>query len=254
MSILRDLLWFPINLIQLVWVLFWSMVCITLALVLRVLTGSTRISLGMARFMWAPGLLIFGPFPYRATGVEDVDWSRTYFIASNHQSFVDIPLLFRVLPVNLHFVVKSELQHVPFLAWYIRAMGMIFVDRSNRESARRSIERTAEAAQRGKSILLFPEGTRSKDGRIGAFKSGMIGAAMVGSIPVLPVAVEGPGRALTAGWPRFRPARLRVAVGQPVETEGYDGHDEKQRRAMTNRIREEVLRLHATLVESTEKP
>lgn len=243
----RDLIRLPITLLQLAWILLWSVICITLALIVRVLTGSTRIPLAMARFMWAPGMLVIGPFPYEARGVHEVDWSRTYFIVSNHQSFLDIPLLFRVLPVNLHFVVKTELEKVPFLAWYIRAMGMIFVDRSDREAAKRSVERTARAAKDGKSILLFPEGTRSKDGRVAAFKTGMISAAIAGSIPILPVAVEGPGRALPGGgWPRPRSGLLKVAVGRAIETAGYQ---ESQRRELTERVRGEVSKLHRQLAD-----
>ncbi|MEM1176854.1 MAG: lysophospholipid acyltransferase family protein [Acidobacteriota bacterium] len=244
MDRLRDLLWIPINVLQVLWLIYWSAFCITLALIVRVLTGSTRISLGMARFLWAPGLLIFGPFPYDVTTEGDVDWTRTYFIVSNHQSFLDIPLLFRALPVNLHFVVKSEIQKVPFLAWYINAMGMVFVDRRNREAARLSIERTAAAAKAGKSILLFPEGTRSKDGGVGPFKAGMMAAAISGSIPVLPVAVEGPGEAMPSGWPRLRPKRLLVSIGAPIETTDVD---DQERREFTERVRREVVRLHAGL-------
>ncbi|MEM8997457.1 MAG: lysophospholipid acyltransferase family protein [Acidobacteriota bacterium] len=241
---LRDLLWIPINVLQALWIVYWTALCISLALVVRLLTGSTRISLGMARFMWAPGLLVFGPYPFDVTTEGDVDWTRTYFIVSNHQSFLDIPLLFRALPVNLHFVVKSELRKVPFLAWYINAMGMVFVDRRDREAARLSVERTAQAALSGRSILLFPEGTRSKDGDVGPFKSGMMAAAIVGSVPVLPVAVEGPGEAMPSGWPRLRPKRLRIAIGQPMETVDYD---EADRRLLTERVRDEVVRLHDLL-------
>ncbi|MEO1367918.1 MAG: lysophospholipid acyltransferase family protein [Acidobacteriota bacterium] len=243
-SRLRDLLWIPINGLQALWIVYWTALCITLALLVRVVTGSTRISLGMARFLWAPGLLVFGPYPFEVTAEGETDWTRTYFIVSNHQSFLDIPLLFRALPVNLHFVVKSELQKVPFLAWYINAMGMVFVDRRDREAARSSVERTARAALSGKSILLFPEGTRSKDGEVGQFKSGMMAAAIAGSVPVLPVAVEGPGEAMPSGWPRLRPKRLRVAIGQPIETVDF-GEDD--RRLLTDRVRDEVVRLHRSL-------
>ncbi|MEM6795757.1 MAG: lysophospholipid acyltransferase family protein [Acidobacteriota bacterium] len=242
-------LWFPINLLQLVFTLSWSMACITLALLARLATGSTRPGFWMARWLWAPPLLFFGPFPQRVRGAEKVDWSRPCVVVSNHQSFLDIPLLFRALPTPLHFVVKSELRSVPFLGWYIRAMEMIFVDRSNPEAARLSIERTADALRSGKSVLLFPEGTRSRDGRVGGFKAGMLAAAIASSAPLVPVAVEGPGRAMPRGWPRFRPTRLRVAVGEPIPTEDAAPKD---RRALAARVHQEVLRLHGELVSGAE--
>jgi len=127
--LLTTLLWVPINLVQAVLAWAWTCFCVTLALPLRVLTGSTKHSLGMARWLWAPGMLLLGGYRYEVHGLDQVDWTKPYFIASNHQSYLDIILLFRALPVNLHFVVKKELSRIPFLGWYIAAMGMIFVER-----------------------------------------------------------------------------------------------------------------------------
>lgn len=239
-SMLSKLLWLPINLAQ--WILGcgWSAICITLALTVRLLTGNTRIALGMARWIWAPGMLAIAGARVEVEGVDTIDWSRSYFIACNHQSYLDIAVLFRHLPVNLHFVVKSELRHVPFLAWYIKAMGMVFVDRSNPEAARRSIDRVAEAALAGKAILLFPEGTRSRTGAIHRLKSGMLAAAAQSSVPLLPVALDGPGQILPPGF-FMRPGKVKMVVGEPLPTDDFTSAD---RRDLAARLRQEMIILH----------
>ena len=239
-SRLLDLLWLPVNLLQGVLGCLWSAFCITLALLLRVLTGSTRHPLGMARWMWAPGMLTIGMMRCQPRGTEDIDWSKPYFIASNHQSYLDIILLFRTLPVNLHFVVKQELSRIPFLAWYIRAMGMIFVDRGSGKKAAASVQRTAQLVAGGKHVLIFPEGTRSRDGSVGRLKSGVLAIAAAGNIPVLPVAVEGPRQLMPPHTMRYRPGTLHVNVGRPIATDTY-APDE--RRKLADDVRAEIVRL-----------
>ena len=237
---LSNLFWLPVNLLQGLLGCLWSAFCITLALPLRVVTGSTKHSLGMARWMWAPVMLLIGGMRCEARGVDDIDWTKPYFIASNHQSYLDIILLFRVLPVNLHFVVKQELSKIPFLAWYIRAMGMIFVNRGSGKKAAASVRRTAELVAGGKHVLIFPEGTRSQDGSVGRLKSGVLAIAAQGSIPVIPVAVEGPGKLMPPHTMRYRPGLLHVNVGQPIATDGYSSNE---RRRLADDVRAEIVRL-----------
>lgn len=244
--------WFlvPINLIRIVWIASWSMLCITLALVVRMLTGNTRRSLAMARHMWAPGILACGPFTIETHGLENVDFDQPCFFAANHQAFLDIPVLFRVLPVNLHFVVKQELSRVPFLSWYIRAMGMIFVDRSNRARAVDSVRRTADLVLGGKSVLLFPEGTRSHDGKIKRLKSGALAAAAQGGVPVVPVVLEGTGQAMPGGTLLFaRRWPLRVAVGRSIDTSKFDATD---RRLLADHVHQALVELQASLASKIE--
>lgn len=238
------LLWVPVNLVQAVLVVFQLAFWVTVALVVRVLTRDTRHALGLARWAWAPGVLaVCGTRVVSVEGVDRIDWSKPYVIAANHQSFLDIPVLFHILPVNLRFVVKQELSKVPFLAWYIRAMGMVFVDRADPQKARRSIERVAAAA-REHTFLLFPEGTRSLDGEVHRFKSGMLAAAARADAPILPVAIVGTSEGIPRTNHKIRPTRVRVAVGEPIETADYGLDD---RRRLADDVRAEVAKLHAGL-------
>ncbi len=237
-------------------VMVWSLVWIFAALVVRVVTRGTRWPLAMARRPWASGILALTGFEVEIDGADSVDWSQPYFVAANHQSFLDIPVLFWAIPARLHFVVKSELKRIPVLSWYIAAMGMIFVDRKNPEQARQSVRRTADAAKSGKTILIFPEGTRSRDGQIGPLKSGMLAAAAESSVPVLPVAITGTGQGMAKAWiPRYRRRKLKVRFGRPIATEGLNA---SHRRQLASQLRDELRELHSSLVdgagESTRLP
>src|SRR5262245_30850266 len=126
------LLWPFLNLLQGVCTMVWTAFWVTLALLSRVITRSPRPGLLLARRIWAPGVLAIGSVRLEIEGLERIDWSVPYFFTANHQSWVDIPALFAALPVPLLFLGKAELARVPFLGWYMSAMGMVFIDRSGR--------------------------------------------------------------------------------------------------------------------------
>jgi 1-acyl-sn-glycerol-3-phosphate acyltransferase len=235
-----DWLWLPLNLIQLVFTLSWSAFWITVALVSWVLTRSRRAPLALARFVWAPGLLWGSGARLSVEGLERVDWTRPHIFVANHQSMIDICALFRGLPVPLHFVVKRELARVPFLGWYVAAMGMIYVDRAARGKAYESVRRAATLIREGRSVASFPEGTRSASGAVKPFKHGVFVAAIEAGVPVVPVALSGTGRVLPPHGFKVRPGRIRVRIGEPVETAGLTAAD---RATLAARLRERVVEL-----------
>ena len=238
------LLWLPLNLVQATLIVAQVVLWVSVAFLVRLVTGSTEKALGLARWAWSPGVLATCATRIESVeGLDSVDWSRPYMIAANHASFLDIPVLFRILPVNLCFIVKQELSKVPFLSWYIRGMGMVFVDRSNPEKAKISVDRVA-AALRRQTFLVFPEGTRSADGSVRRFKSGMLAAAAVADAPILPVAIDGTHLGIPRATDRIRPTRVRVAIGQPIDTTPYGPHD---RRRLALDVHAAVEQLHAGL-------
>lgn len=213
-------LWFPVNLIQAVFVALWSAFWIAVSLVASFVTRSRRPGLWLARRIWAPGLLAAGPVRLQVEGMERIDLSQVYFVVANHQSWVDIPILFAALPFPLLFIAKRELARIPFLRQYIDAMGMIFVDRRDRRESARTVENAADRLRQGWSILSFPEGTRSRDGRVQRFRAATFAAAVDAGAPILPVALEGPARVVARDRLRFRPGTVRIAIGAPIPTAG----------------------------------
>jgi len=213
---LSTAVWFPLNLLQGIATALWGALWISVALVAAAWAGPPP-ALLLARRVWGPGQLAIGGARLVVVGGEQVDTQRAQLFVANHQSWIDIPALFCALPLPLHFLAKRELGAVPFLGWYIRAMGMVFVERDAPRRASASVARAAELLASGRSVLSFPEGTRSRDGRLGRFKSGAFGAALAAGVPVVPVALVGTGRVLPAGGFRVRPGRLEVRIGSPID-------------------------------------
>ncbi len=234
--------WAVANAVQLAFTLLWSAACISAALVLLALTRRRAAPLAMARRLWAPGLLRGAGARVEVKGVAGLDSNSAYVFASNHRSMIDIPALFVALPAPLRFVVKAELRAVPFLGWYIAAMGMVFVDRAGQRKAVRSMRRVPEILRAGESVACFPEGTRSRDGTIGPFKGGPFLMAIEAGVPVVPVALVGTGAVLPPKGFRVRSGVIRVRVGRPIPTAGLAPNE---RGELARRVRDEVERLYA---------
>jgi len=213
---MRESLWRLFNALQLIYTLLWSAGWISAALLLSACTRRPRVGLAMARRLWAPGLLWGAGARLRVEGLDRIEPGQTYMVVSNHQSVIDVPVLFRALPRPLRFVAKSELGRLPFLGWYMKAMGMVLVDRRAAAAARLAVEATAARLRAGETVVTFPEGTRGFAGRIRRFKTGGFAAALAANVEVLPVAVSGSALVLPPGGFAVRRGVIRVKVGAPI--------------------------------------
>ncbi len=190
------------------------------------LTANTSAAGWFARRLWAPSLLWLAGARVEVEGAENVAAGRATLYASNHQSTLDIPVLFHALPVDLRFVAKEQLRWVPLVGWYIQMAGHILVDRSNRTRAIASLDRAAERIVRRQiSLIVFPEGTRSPDRRILPFKHGPFGLALKAQIPVVPITIEGSAQVMPRRSWAIRPGTVRVRIGAPLEVSGFDVND-----------------------------
>lgn len=233
--------WAALNAVQLAYTLIWTAACISVALVVLALTRRQTTPLAITRWPWAPGLLRGAGARVEVEGANELDATSAYLFASNHQSIIDTPALFVAIPRPLRFVVKRELRAVPFLGWYVAAMGMVFVDRGARGGAIKSLRRVAEILRAGQSVACFPEGTRSRDGAIHPFKGGSFVMAIEAGVPVVPVALIGTGEVLPPHGFRVRPGVIRVRVGRPIPTAGLAS---SQCGELARRVRDEVERLY----------
>ena len=218
--------WLVANTFQLLFTLAWTAACITLALLVRAVTGDARIPLRMAAWLWAPGLLGGAGARVDIEGVENVDWSRPCVLVATHESIIDICALFRAVPVPLRFMLKQEMTRVPFVGWYAKAMGMCFIERDgSRASMVKSLRAAGEIVKAGHVLCIFPEGTRSR-----------------GGVPVVPVAMTGAGAVLPAYSFRVRPGTIRVRIGQPIHARGSGA---EARETLARDARQAVLDLIA---------
>lgn len=215
--------WTPFGASQFCFVMIWTAFWISLAMLMRWLSGSARIPLRMGARLWAPGLIYGSGSSFKVEGAEAIDWSQPYLVVSNHQSMIDICALFRGVPVPLRFVLKKEMIRVPFVSAYARATEMLFIDRDNPRSAPLMLRGAAKLLGEGHSVCIFPEGTRSRDGRLDEFKAGPFQAAVMAGVQILPVALDGAGDVLPpTPWFRAYPGQIRLRFGQPIASAGQD--------------------------------
>jgi len=158
------------------------------------------------------------------TGAERVPPDRAYVYMSNHQSHLDIPMLYATLPSpTIRMLAKKELFQIPFWGQGLRAAEFVEVDRSNHARAVQSIEHAARLIRDGVSIYLAPEGTRSRDGRIGKLKKGGFHLARDTRTPIVPVAIRGTIDILPRGRRVMRKGkRVDVTLGAPIAVEGRE--------------------------------
>jgi 1-acyl-sn-glycerol-3-phosphate acyltransferase len=158
-----------------------------------------------------------------ATGAEHVP-PRAVVYMSNHQSHLDIPVLYATLPSpTIRMLAKTELFRIPLWGRVLRAGEFVEVDRGNHTRAVRSIEHAARLVQDGVSIWVAPEGTRSVDGRIGKLKKGGFHLALGTGAPIVPVAIRGTIRILPRGARAMQPGQpVSVEIGPPIDVGGRD--------------------------------
>lgn len=158
-------------------------------------------------------------------GRERVDPAKPYIFMSNHVSHADSPALALTIPHPLHWVFKKELGKIPVFGWVLRSGGQVMVDRSSPEKAREALSEALAGLSGNNSILIYPEGTRSRDGRLQPFKKGGFRMALSAGLPIVPVRVSGSRDVVAADTLRIRPGTITVEILPPIETAGKSAAD-----------------------------
>lgn len=190
--------------------------------------------------MWAPVILWMLGIKVKVSGLENVDSSSPSIFVSNHASFLDIPVCVMSIPVKLNFIAKKELKHVPVVGWYISATKQIFIDRSDKHKAKRSMEVAAQRIREGKHVLSYAEGTRSKDGSVKVFRRGAFSIAQQGDIPLIPVALTGAYECLPPGGLKVNRGTIYIDIGKPFKPSDLPGASIE---AVAEHARQEVIKL-----------
>jgi 1-acyl-sn-glycerol-3-phosphate acyltransferase len=198
--------------------------------------------LWLARW-WARGVLASAGVRVRVRSRAAFDPKKSYVVMPNHISTVDIWAIFVAVPVPLRFIAKKQLGQIPLFGWAMRAGRFIFIDRQNATSARRTIDQAAERIRQGCSVVIFPEGTRSRDGRLGPFKKGGFHLAINSGAEVVPVAIRGTHEVMPRGAALIRPGTVDIEIGEPIPTTGL-GPEDRQRLLEEVRARVESLLNH----------
>jgi 1-acyl-sn-glycerol-3-phosphate acyltransferase len=215
--------------------------CYLLALVAGTVSGTARLVAALLRREpsvpggtydrvpreWARRLLAAAGIEVHVTGLEHVAALGPCVYVANHLSFVDVWVMLVALPGSLRFVGKRELFRIPIFGTALRASGQIPIDRQDRRAAVASFEAAGRLLGAGHSAMVFPEGTRSLDGRLHPLKKGAFVLAIATERPVVPVVVAGTFGILPKGGIVPRAGRVEVRIGVPIVTTGltYDDRD-----------------------------
>ena len=170
-------------------------------------------------------------------GAERLDRSRSYVFASNHQSIYDIPIAFASLPVQLRIIAKDSLGRFPFLGWHLRRTGHLLVDRRNPGPG--ILKKMARLVSGARSLIVFPEGTRSEDGAVGRFKGGSFLLAIDAGLPVVPVSIAGSRFVMLKGRLMTCPGDVTLTIHEPLSTTGIT---REHARELAERVKEIVRR------------
>lgn len=206
---------------------------------------------GISR-LWSWTILRACGISLRITGLNHIDPQQRYVFIANHQSNIDIPVLIQaLLAFQLRWLAKKELLWVPFFGWAMWAAKHITVNRSNRADALKSLKKATEHIASGISLVFFPEGTRSPNGRLLPFKRGGFWLAVKTQTPVVPITINGSGALLPKGDWRIRRGEIEVTVGKPLLVE--NGHPGKLL-AISNQLRDIIAKPLAAGSPSSRQP
>lgn len=183
---------------------------------------------------WARAILWTTRVRVERIGQPPTDGAGCIFVA-NHASLYDIPVLFAALPTELRIIAKATLGHVPFIGWHLRRSGHLLVDRQNPGAS--IFKKMQRMARQGVSLMVFPEGSRSRDGRVGRFKGGVFLLALETGLSIVPVSVAGTRRVMPRGRLMVQPGVVRVTVHEPISTASLTREDA---RALAERARDLV--------------
>ena len=177
-------------------------------------------------------------------GAENIDPNRSYVVVANHLSALDIMACLLAVPLPIRFLAKKELFRVPVLAQGMRMVGIIEVDREARGAVHSEVNRQSrELIEKGRSLIIYAEGTRPRNGVMKPFKKGAFTMAIRSGLPVLPLSIHGSYEAWPPGKPIVRGGVIRVVLDKPIETDGMSTSD-------TGDLRDQVREVIAGRVET----
>jgi len=180
-----------------------------------------------AALIWLRFAMFFSGVKVNVSGKENIPRNQAVIFVSNHQSAADIPILMANIPVPFRFVMKKELRRIPLFGWCMQQAGHLFIERESAFSAYRTLDKVVEALNSGKSLLLFPEGTRSWDGSLGKFKRGSLLAALKSGASIIPVAISGSFCLMPRDTRLIRMGKVKFSIGKPLHIKNQEEYEEK---------------------------
>lgn len=190
---------------------------------------------------WAQALLNVAGVTVKITGEEKIPKDTTVLFVSNHQGNFDIPLLLAHIERPKAFIAKIELLKIPLIRSWMTHMKCVFMDRADIKQSLRVINQATEYLKEGYSMVIFPEGTRSKGNTIGEFKAGSLKLALKAGVPIIPITIRGSYKIMEANGSIIKPAEVEILIHDPLSTSGLSKEEAKELPDKVRKIIEQGL-------------
>ena len=189
--------------------------------------------------MWGKVLVRATGTRVKVRGLENIAPRQSYILVSNHQSNFDIFACLGYLPIQFRWIAKAELFRIPLLGRAMARVGYISIERGSPKKAYRSMLKAAEKVKTGTSVMIFPEGTRSPDGKLQDFKKGLFLIALKSQAPILPITILGTGGILRKGDWRIHPGEITIIIDPAIPTAGIPPEKEEE---LSQQVRSVLLK------------
>ena len=182
---------------------------------------------------WSNTLLKLAGIEVIVKGKENLPKKSNVLFVANHQGNFDIPILLSALNQRVAFIAKKEIKKMPFIGEWMDLVNCIFIDREDVRQSVRAINKGAKQIKNGQAMVVFPEGTRSKDGQLNEFKAGSLKLAVKADAEIIPVTIDGSINAMKKGDLTIKPAQVLLTIGEPIVLEP----DERDTTVITEKVK-----------------
>lgn len=191
---------------------------------------------------WSRRLLNYIGVKLNIFGLDNIDKTQTYIFISNHSSLFDIPILFLTIPVNTRIIYKKELEKIPIFGYMLRKSPLISVQREDPRKAFESIQKSIDSIKENVSVIIFPEGTRSRNGELGEFRRGAFNLATRSGKLIVPITIIGSNIIMPKGKYSINSGEVTVIFNPPLEPpQNPTAKEEKEMMKLTRNIIEKNL-------------
>ncbi len=189
--------------------------------------------------LWGKILLLICNAKVEIIGKENILRSKPQIFMANHQSDFDILIVLAHIPGQFRWLVKKELFNIPVFGTAMKGAGYIEIDRNNREKAMQSLDQAALSIRNGKSIMAFPEGTRSRSGEIKPFKQGTFYLAIKSGVPIVPISIIGSGEIMPKRSLKIKPGRIKLIIDKPIDVKNFTVEN---RQELITKVRNTIIK------------